>query len=392
MASDDAPLAPGLEPQAPRLARRLLERTGKHPVISVYFDLEPDEFATAAARETEVHSLIDCARRERTGDATLTHQDRTVLTEDLERVESYLLSDEAPVSGARALAVFCSGQDDLFEAARLGSSVVPRVVIASTPLVEPLVAGHDPGPWCVALVNSREARIFEGRVERLAEREKVTDDVRGRHRQGGPSQANYERSVENEVDQHLRRVGTELYRRWQSDGYSTLVLGGPREVVSRLEQLLHNDLRAVLLSARVELDVAAANEAEVRKAAYALLTAVQTEAQRTTLERLWARVARGDPAVVGLDAVLEALAEHRVQTLVISWGFAAAGGGCPRCGLLSSSGEGTCPADGMPLVAVADLREAAVEQAVLQDAEVLVLQDPPPGREPSGGIGALLRF
>jgi peptide subunit release factor 1 (eRF1) len=90
--------------------------------------------------------------------------------------------------------------------------------------------------------------------------------------------------------------------------------------------------------------------------------------------------------------VLEALAEHRVQTLVISWGFAAAGGRCPQCGLLSSSGEGTCPADGMPLVAVADLREAAVEQAVLQDAEVLVLQDPPPGREPSGGIGALLRF
>jgi peptide chain release factor subunit 1 len=315
-----------------------------------------------------------------------------VLKEDLARVESYLLSDRAPVSGARSLAIFCSGQDDLFEAVQLGSTVVPRVVIAPTPLVEPLVAGRDPGRWCVALVNSREARVFDGRVERLTEREQVVDDVRGRHRQGGPSQANYERSVENEIDQHLRHVGTELYRRWQSDGYSTLVLGGPREVVSRLEQLLHNDLRPVLSSARVELDVATAAESEVRDAACSLLVAVQTEAQSATLERLWARVGRGDPAVVGLGAVLEALAEHRVQTVVISWGFAASGGRCPQCGLLRSSGEGACPADGTPLAPVADLRQAVVEQAVLQDAEVLVLEDPPPGREPSGGIGALLRF
>ncbi|MFZ0039986.1 MAG: hypothetical protein WAK93_01655, partial [Solirubrobacteraceae bacterium] len=75
-----------------------------------------------------------------------------------------------------------------------------------------------------------------------------------------------------------------------------------------------------------------------------------------------------------------------------SRGFAASGGRCPQDGLLTISSEGNCPADGTPLVPVADLREAAIQAAILQDAEVIVLDDPPPGPEPDGGIGALLRF
>jgi hypothetical protein len=41
---------------------------------------------------------------------------------------------------------------------------------------------------------------------------------------------------------------------------------------------------------------------------------------------------------------------------------------------------------------VADLREAAVEATLLQDAEVLVVQEPPSEIRRGGGIAALLRF
>ncbi|HZE06334.1 MAG TPA: hypothetical protein VE127_13980, partial [Solirubrobacteraceae bacterium] len=83
-------------------------------------------------------------------------------------------------------------------------------------------------------------------------------------------------------------------------------------------------------------------------------------------------------------------------TLVLARNFAAHGGRCPACGLLYPPGPSTCPADGTELAAVADLREAAIEAAVLQDAEVVVVgegsETPPAALVRGGGIGALLRF
>lgn len=385
MATDDEPIRPGLEPEARVSARRLLERTGEHLVISVYLDLERDEFATAPARATEVRSLIDAAHRESIDEESLSHQARAALKSDLERIDDYLQGDDVPVSGSGALAIFCSGADDLFEVIRLAQPVDSRAVIDSTPYIEPLVAGHDPGRWCVALVNSRAAKIFEGYVVYLSEREEVDDDVRGQ-------QSTHQASYEDDVDRHLRGVADDLYRRWQRDAYATLVLGGPVEIVPRLQEMLHNDLRPALSTARIDLDVATATDTEVRDAARGLLTEMQTETQRADLEALAGHLGAGGPGAAGLEATLEALVEQRVQTLLLSRGFAASGGRCPQDGLLTTSGEGNCPGDGTPLVPVADLREAAVQAAILQDAEVIVLDDPPPGPEPDGGIGALLRF
>jgi peptide subunit release factor 1 (eRF1) len=85
-----------------------------------------------------------------------------------------------------------------------------------------------------------------------------------------------------------------------------------------------------------------------------------------------------------------------VETLLLALNFTASGGRCPTCGLLYAEESGACPADGGRLERVADLREAAVESAVLQDAEVVVAgegSDPPPDvLRTGGGIGALLRF
>ena len=40
-------------------ARSLLQRTGTHPVISLYLDLDPEQFPTPKARESQTTSLVD---------------------------------------------------------------------------------------------------------------------------------------------------------------------------------------------------------------------------------------------------------------------------------------------------------------------------------------------
>jgi hypothetical protein len=63
---------------------------------------------------------------------------------------------------------------------------------------------------------------------------------------------------------------------------------------------------------------------------------------------------------------------------------------CPACGFLSVD-EAACPVDGTATERRANVVENAAETAVLQSADVLVLEDRP-DLGPHGGIAALLRF
>src|SRR5436305_9145948 len=175
-------------------ARRLVSRRAGHPVISVYLDLDPERFATAPARASQIRSLVDEAAREvdeRRVD--LSHDDKTALRQDLERVRDYLLSREPPYQGARALALFCSSRDDLFETVQLARPVEGQVVIEGAPFVAPLIEATQHRTWCVALVSRRAVRVFTGPPDRLEEQQNEDDDVHGNHQQGGWSQARYER-------------------------------------------------------------------------------------------------------------------------------------------------------------------------------------------------------
>ncbi len=373
-------------------ARRLLERASEHPVVSLFFDLDPERFATGPARASQLRSLVDEAVRTSRGDTSLGHEDRKTVSEDLDRLQSYMESGEAPISGARALAAFFSG--GLLDAVPLPYAVTPRIVIARHPYVEPLVVDEDRGRWCVTLVDRRVGRIFEGEAPDLSAAAKIADTVHGRHKQGGWSQANYQRSIEHDADQHLRHVAEQLYRHWQSRPFVHLVIGGPGEDVDPFVDHLHNDLRRILSDVRLSLDVETSGPADVRTAVEALVEREQAEAQAQALAALEERA--GATAVLGLEPTLTALGERRVERLILDHNFQAPGARCPGCGLLYPEGTTACPADGSQLEPEPDLREAAVEAAVLQDAAVTVIGEgsdaPPPVLLRGEGIGALLRF
>ena len=104
------------------------------------------------------------------------------------------------------------------------------------------------------------------------------------------------------------------------------------------------------------------------------------------------RVQGGSRAVSGLEPVLAALNERRVETLVLHRTFSTPGTLCPRCGWLGPEGVETCPADGAALAACEDLADAAIELAIQQSADVLPLSHDEDALEERGGVAALLRF
>ena len=372
-------------------ARRLLEHRPAHPVISLYLDLDPERFATPPARSAQVRSLIDQAARELDAADGLGHDDLVTLRADLRRIDDYLNSREPPFQGAGALGVFCSGQDNLFEVIQLPRPTPGRVVIGRSVFVEPLVEVLQQRRWLVALVNRRVGRVLGGPVDRLEEQANFDEYVHGQHDQGGWSQARYERSVEKDTDDHLRRVADGVNQRWRSERFDRAALGGPVEIVPRLETHLAAEVKANLAPGRVEVDLSSANDNEVRRALAKLLVADEKQREREALDRLAAGVGSGGRAAGGAEDTLAALNQRRVQTLLLEPGFDRRGARCQSCGLLMLESAGPCPADGGPIEELEHLREAAIEAALAQDAEVMIVRHYP-DLGPFQGIAALLRF
>jgi hypothetical protein len=365
-------------------ARALLERTGEHPVVSLYFDLNPERFATAPARATQARALIGEARRAGEAVSALSHDDRTSVEQALGRIDGYLASDDIPVSGAGSLAIFCSPQDDLFETVTLTGSTPSAAFVGRRPHVEPLVTAGADTRWCAVIVSSRAGEVFTGAGRAVTGHESESDYVRGRGERGATSVHTEEQDVEG----HLIALAAAIHHDWQQRPFDVLAVGGPVQSATRLRELLHNDLRPALADDPLAIDESTAGESEVRDAVTTVLRAARDRRAAVALEQLGdsTRTARG------LAATLEALTERRVQTLLLSRDFAAAGGRCPADGLLVPEGVDSCPADGTAIEPVADMREAAIEAALGQDAEVIAYDQPQDALPVAHPVAALLRF
>src|SRR5919106_6666156 len=309
-----------LEAETPR---RLAE-VSAGPVLSLYLDLRPSEFATPPARTTAIRSLLDDAGRQLAA-ADLDHEAETALRKDLEEVRDFLEGGALPADGARALAVFRSRRAELFDVVKLPRPVASRVVVDEAPYVEPLVDAAPAGDWCVLLVNRKVGRILRGSAERLTELARIEDDTHSQHDQGGWSQANYQRSVQKEASDHVRRTLDALFHRFQLRAFDHLLVGAPQDLAGDVEQGLHPYLRE-RLRGRIDIDVENVTPSDVRTAAAPAIEAHETRRERELLDRLIAGVARdGGLGAGGLEPVLEALAERRVGALLLDEGFDAAG-------------------------------------------------------------------
>ncbi|MGH2862049.1 MAG: Vms1/Ankzf1 family peptidyl-tRNA hydrolase [Solirubrobacteraceae bacterium] len=377
--------------------RQLAQRRFERPLISAFLDLDPARFATGPARATEINSLLDQAQQLLHAQP-LEHQDRLALEQDIKRIAGYLTAELDP-SGAHGVAIYCSSRESLFETIRLSNPVASEIVIETIPRLEPLLPPPEPACVCVTLVNRRDARFFIPRGgSKVGEHhleEQLHDEVHGQHRQGGWSEANYERSIEADVDAHLRRCASRLYELWRSAKFDRLVLGGPHELVTRFTLELHPDVRGVLDEAEIALDVNTASAPEIDEALMPLRQRWRELAQWDALQRLLSTMDVRDGTSVGIPDTLAALGRRQVGSLVLGPRADAEGCACPQCGQLFVADKGSrCEADGAELRPVHSLRSAMIRSAVRQDAEVIVLgdYDDRPEIAAFSGVGAILRY
>ena len=341
--------------------RRLAElRPERGLVLSVFFNLDPSEFATPAARATEVNSVVTAAARKVEEVEGLGHEERQTLRADVERVHEVLRGSDVASNGTHGLAVFAYGPEDVLEVVRLPHPIESRAIVDDHACVEPLVRSDSSERWCVLLVNRKTARIFIGTVAGLEEVDHIEGDTHRQHDQGGWSQKRYARAVEQEKLNHVGHALDTLFRRFKRRPFDHLVVGAPEELVGDVEDRLHPYLQA-RLAGRLSIDIENSSVDDVQSAASEVVERHVSGVEREALDRMAQGIGRGDRGVSGPRDVMAALEQARVEILLLAEDFDA-----PEL-------------------------DEAVEKAITQSAQVLVVRHHD-DLTMHGGIGAVLRF
>ena len=353
------------------------------PVGSLYLDIDGRRFPRKQDYLLRAEELCHQLKRDAQG---LDRHARSSVAKDTEKFLVWLEGlDRGP---SRGVALFSCASAGLWEEVLVSRPVSDRATLSDHPYVLPLEALVETcETFCTVLVDREKARILLARMGRIREETGILDDVPGRHDQGGWSQARYQRHIEDHVERHLRHVGEELFRYFKRQGFDHLILAGPEEVVAEFERDLHDYLRRRIV-ARITLPMTA-SAAEALERSLQVEEEVEARREREVVERVNAEAAAGRQAVVGLEPVLAALNESRIDTLIVPFGLAVEGVRCTKCGWLGTSGS-VCMMCGGPTEKVGDVVESAVAKALRQSSRVETLTNLDE-REPAE-VGALLRF
>jgi peptide chain release factor subunit 1 len=367
-------------------------RVDQGQVVTLYLDVDGRRWPRYQDCEARVERMVRrrLERAAANGD--------TAVADALRRVEAHVKGG-IDRSRTRGLAIFASGSE-LWEVFELPVSVRDQLVVNQTPHVRQLEAVVD--NHCrlgVLLADRQRARMFVFELGELVDRSELFDQLPRHDDDRGDWDRDHVRDhVAVAAHHHLRRAAQVAFEVYKQRPFDHLVLGAPDEMAKELERELHSYLRDRLAD-RISVPVTA-GEAEIRDAALEVERSLERARQAALVGRLRAAVAVGNGrrqdttgrggGVAGLEAVLTALFERRVDTLIVSDGFETPGWRCRGCGYLATRGR-TCPFCGAEMHLLDDVVEDAIEEALLQSCRVEVVVGNA-DLDVMGSVGALLRF
>jgi peptide chain release factor subunit 1 len=357
--------------------------------ISLYVDLDPSVAPTTGDVATRVRSLLDLAAKSHGATRPdLAHEVKTGLREDFERLDRFFES-EFDRDGARGLAVFAAGPDNVWSVLSLPCPVPDAARVADDFLLAPLVPllGRGNG-LLVAVVGREQGRVLELRGGRLREIADRTEETPGRHDQGGWSQARFQRHIEKLEHDHYKSVVAELEGRFRTLGRPRIVVVCSEDTRAELQEAFPAEIADAIIGWTNA--GAHASEAELLDVVEPFLEEWRGIRESQVVERWREEIGKGARGTAGWADTLEAASDGRVETLLHQAGVERDAYRCPSCGRAALDAK-TCPLDGTTMEPRDDGLDIAMRLTLAHGGDVLAVEQRQ-DLDPVQGIGAILRF
>lgn len=367
-----------------RQLRHLAEQkiNEQHPFLTLYIDTNRND---EAQRERIRLFLKQETQRIRSQIGGNGHGE--MVERGIRQIEDFITNSLA--DDTRGVALFSRPGDNFFLPIELPVKVDPLLRIGSRPHLKQLehLRHHHPAV-AVVLVDAKTARIFKMQFGRLLDTIEVENpEVPRKHDQGGWSQANIQRHVQDHVDRHHKEAADALTKMIERQHIRHLVLAGQDRNVANFRGFLPKQIDE-LVAGTIHLDIRSSDDAIVVEAEK-LVRAKRSGNALAKLEQLH-DAASHNRGALGCAAVADAVNQRKLQELFLSESAEQAGWRCTVCGILGESVPLGCPACGSAVMTV-DLVDEFIAATIGEAAEVTFV-DRMSSLDRHQGIGALLRF
>lgn len=341
---------------------------------------------------------VDCERHmanlrreveERLGQANgdLPHDYRMSVRSDLERMERFV-AEGFDRSTTRGLAFFACSAEGFFEVVELPFAVENEVALDRRPRLRQLELRLGEQQTCgVALVDRQRLRLLVADATGLHEIGAQEQHVGSWKEQGGWAGPRIQRHADEIARRHFEEFGQTLAEVFAALGVDAVLLAGTEDDLAEFREQLDPQWRE-RIAGTVSVGTTAPLD-EVREAVLQAVERIAAERHEALLQRLDAAVAGEEPSAGGLQAVVDALLEKRLEVLVVSDNYTEPGWRCPACETLALR-ESACPACGTSMERLDDLVDEVVVRAAGLDARVA--RADPQRLQRFGQIAAILRW
>jgi peptide subunit release factor 1 (eRF1) len=247
----------------------------------------------------------------------------------------------------------------------------------------------------VVLTDNKRARLFTVVMGELTEHEDLFSEIGQRTRSLGAdqmrSQKRRDQRHQEEMASHAKRVIDALHDLALRQPFDRLIVGGTPKAASQLVRLLPTRLRGKVIDT-VSVRVGGSQK-EILNKILDVQERMEREREKEIVQGVLAELHDRGKAVAGFAAVLDAVNQGRVWTLVYGKNFNAKGGECGSCKAYSPHANGPCVycgEDVHPLPQCVD----RLGQSVLEMGGRVEVVDGDARRklDKPGGIAAMLRY
>lgn len=306
----------------------------------------------------------------------------------IRQIEQYVENSLQPQT--RGVAIFTCPTEHFFVPIQLPVPVRPQLLIGTRPQLRQLTELRELYPPIgVALIDGKYARLFElefGQI--LYEMDLEQTDMPRRHDQGGWSQANLQRHVQEHINRHHKEVAEILTKMVDQNRVRCVIISGqdrnlanfrgflPRRVDDKIVGTLQLELRSHLN--------------EIISSCQRIIHDRRTGQLRDRLIEVHEAAHKNGRGALGFERVVNAANHRRLEQLYIGPGASRMGWRCTACGLLGEKISLGCPTCAQPVLTV-DLVEELITAAQEEGATV-AFAPAETVLDQYEGMGASLRF
>jgi peptide subunit release factor 1 (eRF1) len=312
--------------------------------------------------------------------------EREHFDENVRAVKSYL--GQHPLQSG-SLCIFSCRALDFFKVIPLTAPVKDLVWIGSSPYIRPLAELQDEYEnIAVVVADNKKTRIFLVSSAVAGSEEVVRGNVKNHVKKGGWSQQRYERRRDKQLHLYANEIVEAISKLEREEKFEHILLVGSKEILQHVHGSLPQELQEKVVEKHLYLG---RTEGEIHEDIMDLFFEEERRTEKELWERIRAEYLKGGLAAVGLDEVLDAAKQGRVEKMIVDRTFRPEGMRCHECSDLHAGISELCPVcDSKSLYKVGIVNEI-IEMLELTGAEVNFC-DPIQSLTDAGQIAALLRY